>query len=196
MNRQYLWSILGVMLLWPGAAAADPQDLNHRLRGDYAFTGEAACMESLVGFTAKLTPTADGVFLESFSVQGVRTFNGDGTGTLVGRSVGFTAPSSNPGAGSSDFQASFMYNVAPDGTFTSQLSGLLTGTVLTGDRAGQTFTLDLPPVSGIISADRESLTLAHDAPAVETITYSNGNVHYRICHRSRVLLRLKRADDD
>lgn len=95
------------------------------------------------------------------------------------------------GASSNDFQASFTYNVAPDGTFTTVLSAPLTGTFLTGTRAGQTFTVDQIPLSGLISQDHKSLTLASVTPTVEVQTFSNGNVHQRICHRSRVLLRLQ-----
>jgi hypothetical protein len=207
MNRQYLvvlsavtatlWSILGVMFL--GTGAADAQGLDQLLRGNYVFTGDATCLVSFTGFNSNLTPM-DGRFVESFSVQGVATFNGDGTGTRTGRSVSISYPTNftttiGGGAGSDDFQASFTYTVAPDGTFTTALSGSLTGTVLTGSRAGQTFTVDQIPLTGMISQDHKSLTFASVTPTVEVQTFSNGDVHRRICHRSRVLLRLKQGDD-
>lgn len=181
-----------------GAADAEPENLNQLLHGDYAFTGEATCLAGLGGFTNDLIPIG-GRFVFSFSVQGVRTFNGDGTGTLHGRSVSVTH-SDNPfqsgGATSNNFQASFTYNVAPDRTFTSELNGPLTGTFLTGTRAGQTFaTTNFPVFAGIISQDHKSLTLAHPEPTVEVQTFSNGDVQPRICHRSRVLLRLKEGAD-
>ena len=189
MMRTGMWFIVGVVLLWAGIVQAGPNQL---LNGDYAFTGEASCLTDL-------TPQ-DGRFVVSFSVHGVRTFNGDGTGTLQGRSVGVTHPdrvSITPpafailgGAFSSDFQASFTYDVASDGTFTTQVTGQLTGKELTGERAGQTFTIDhFPELSGQISQDHKSLTLAGDAPNEEDVTFSNRDVQHRICHRSRVLLR-------
>ena len=167
MVRTGMWFIVGVVLLWAGIVQAGPNQL---LNGDYAFTGEASCLTDL-------TPQ-DGGFVVSFSVDGVRTFNGDGTGTLQGRSVGVTHPdrvSITPpafailgGAFSSDFQASFTYDVASDGTFTTQVTGQLTGKELTGERAGQTFTIDhFPELSGQISQDHKSLTLASDAPTEE-----------------------------
>jgi hypothetical protein len=190
------WSILGVFLLWTGAADADQND---NLKGSYAFTGEATCLVSLSGFNSKLTPI-DGRFVQSFNVQGVWTFFGNGTGARTGRSVGITHPTNftttiDGGAGSDNFQASFTYNVASDGTFTTTLSGPLTGTVLTGTRAGQTFTIDQLALNGLISQDRKSLTIANDQPTIEVVTYSNGDIHHRICHRSRALFRLKGGDD-
>jgi len=152
MMRTGMWFIVGVVLLWAGIVQAGPNQL---LNGDYAFTGEASCLTDL-------TPQ-DGRFVVSFSVHGVRTFNGDGTGTLKGRSVGFSG-----GAFSNDFQALFTYDVESDGTFTTQVTGQLTGKELTGERAGQTFTIDhFPELSGQISQDHKSLTLASDAATEE-----------------------------
>ena len=198
MRRASLWVIVGVMLLWVGAADADPQPLNQLLHGDYVSTGEGTCLVALPpGFNADLTPI-DGRFTLSSSTQGIRTFNGDGTGTAQSRSVSVTHPDTPVtlgGAGSSDTQSSFTYTVAPDRTFIV-VSGPVTGTVLTGGRAGQTFTIDpFPSLTGLISRDHESLTLASEEPTVEVITYSNGDVQYRICHRSRILLKLNHAED-
>ena len=152
MMRTGMWFIVGVVLLWAGIVQAGPNQL---LNGDYAFTGEASCLTDL-------TPQ-DGRFVVSFSVRGVRTFNGDGTGTLKGRSVGFSG-----GAFSNDFQALFTYDVESDGTFTTQVTGQLTGKELTGERAGQTLTIDhFPGLSGQMSQDHKSMTLASDAPIEE-----------------------------
>jgi hypothetical protein len=171
-----------VILVWAGSTTAAPP----QLKGDYAFTGEASCITSLLGFDADLTPNGTW-FLQSFSVQGVWTFNGDGNGSREGRSVGLsTLPF--PGVGSEDFLAPFGYTVGPDGTFTTWLTSPLTGTILTGPRAGQTFTIDKIDLKGIISKDKKSLTIAAEEPQIETVRFSNGNVHYRICHRSRVLI--------
>jgi hypothetical protein len=50
-------------------------------------------------------------------------------------------------------------------------------------------------LTGRIALDRKSLTLASEEPTVEVVTFSNGDVHYRICHRSRILLKLKQTED-
>ena len=70
--------------------------------------------------------------------------------------------------------------------------GSYTETFTSGPRTGQTATVDaIPPFSGMISQDGKTLTGAHVAPAVETHTYSNGDVWPEICHRSRVLMSLQ-----
>lgn len=126
------------------AANAQGQGLNQLLRGTYAFSGEATCLVSPTnGFNLDLTPTNPlGRFVASFSVQGVRTFNGDGTGIMSARTVNTTHSDIAAvlgGASSVDVHASFTSNIAPDGTLATVLSAPLTGTYLTGTRAAQTF---------------------------------------------------------
>ena len=53
MGRAAVWFIVGVVLLWAEVAHAGPDQL---LKGDYAFTGEASCLVSNMGFNADLTP--------------------------------------------------------------------------------------------------------------------------------------------
>ena len=199
MRRASLWYIAGVMLLWTGAADADPQQLNALLQGDYVSTGESTCLVALPpGFNPNLTPM-DGRFTFSSSTQGIRTFHGDGTGTAQSRSVSVTHPDTPVtlgGASSSDTNTeSFTYTVAPDRTVTV-VSGPVTGTELTGTRAGQTFTIaSFPVLTGRIALGRQSLTLATEEPTVEVVTCSNGDIHDRLCHRSRLLLKLTQAED-
>lgn len=152
-------------------------------------------------------PPARFPFIVSFSVEGVRTFNGDGTGTVTARVVSIGHPTALPastfnptpifirrGANSSDIQAAFTYQVAPDRTVAVD-NATLTGTTLTGPNAGQTFTItNFPLFSGYLSKDRRTLTLAHLDPAVETHTFSNNTSDERICHRSMILLQLKDGD--
>jgi hypothetical protein len=142
-------------------------------------------------------------FSHSFSVEGIRTFKGDGTGTLKGTSVGITVrPTPGPppaipafpaSAGSADFSFSFTYTVDGSGGWTATMvPGSYTETFTSGPRTGQTVTVDaIPPVTGLISLDGKTLIAAHTAPTVETRTYSNGDVWPEICHRSRVFIKLQ-----
>lgn len=192
--------IVGGVLLALGGTAAEARDWEKLLRGDYVFTGEATCLISLAGFNADLTPVTPGPFpvVISFSVNGVRTFNGDGTGTLRAKIVGVQhpfalpttpAPVFNRGGGqANDIESTFTYDVAPDLTLTIQTVSL-GGTATAGVRVGQTFSISGVPVfHGRIAEHLDGITLAHDEPAVETLSWSNGDVQPRICHRSRVLL--------
>jgi len=201
------WFVL-LMLFTAGAAEAEPQDRNRQLRGDYAFSGAHTCLVSIGGFDPDLTPVnspAPFPFVTSFIIQGVRTFNGDGTGQVVARSVSVSHPYALPnpapphffsrgGASSSDVAANFTYEVAPDGTLTIGAT-TVTGTILTGTRAGQTFTIvNVPSLVGLIAKSKKALTIAHDEPGVETISFSNGDVQHRICPRARIHLELQDGD--
>jgi hypothetical protein len=212
--------ILGV-LIWAATAAAD----SPQLKGDYGFTGTAACLVAPGSSPSATNPTpgtpllnsgfdpitlhpVDGKsFSRSFAVEGIRTFNGNGTGTVKGTEVGISVPPTpqspgypafGPSAESGKFSFNFTYTVNGDGSWSSAMvPGSYSETFLTGGRAGQTDTVDaIPPVTGLISQDGNTLTSAHLTPTVETHSYSNGDVWPQICHRSRVYIKLQDRDDD
>lgn len=202
MRHALICSLAALGMAYAASAAANP----NKLKGEYAFTGTAVCLTSPVGFNlATGTPLPGPVWSNSFSVEGVRTFNGDGTGTVTGTSVGITGPSFlYPGpssvlapfpllnVGSNTFTASVSYTVNNDGTFDTQLVGPLLSTSLT-PVPGNTSNVTVPPLTGVIGDDGKTLTLASIVPAVETVTPVTppGSPVYRICHRSRVLVKIK-----
>lgn len=224
-------SISVVTLTWTGAAAAD----SPKLKGSYGFTGTAACLVAPghvgdpngpplpnptptvalanSGFQPNLRPndavpgSSTQAYSRSFSVEGIRKFNGNGTGTVKGTVVGIVVrPTPGPGgfphfppaAASADFSFSFTYVVNGDGSWTSTMvPGSYIENHLTGPRTGQTSTVDaIPPVTGMVSQDGKTLIAAHVTTAVETHSYSNGDVDPQICHRSRVFINLGNNADD
>ena len=217
MRRALITSISAICaigLVHPGGAdAASPK----KLKGEYAFTGTASCLFAPgsdpgpanptpgvplpnAGFNAKQQPLVNATaFVTSFSVEGVTVFKNDGTGTFKGTSVSITerptpGPTGYPNfpasVASNTFEGAFTYVVNGDDTFDTQMAGPLTGTVLSGPRTGQTTSSDRPPMTGLISKDGNTLTSASVVPAVETVIFSNGDVWPRICHRSRVLIKM------
>lgn len=192
MRRISLLLILGVILVWAGAAAAIPPAA---LNGQYAYIISGGCVVSTLGFRADFTPVPGSlVFTIAVSGHGVRTFNGDGTGTTSGTTVN-TASSPNASGSSQTGSQDFTYILGDDGSIAVQ-SGPSTATILTGPRAGKTFTRDpLAPSSGMISNDHKTITLATDGPpVVETATTYNSdgtvyNVSYEICHQTTVLIK-------
>lgn len=231
MHRVVLGLVSVVAVTWATAAAAD----SPKLKGSYGFTGTAACLVAPghvgdpngpplnnptpgvalanSGFQPNLRPndavpgSSSQAFSHSFSVEGIRTFNGDGTGTVKGTAVGVTIrPTPGPGgfphfppaAGSADFSFSFTYTVDGGGGWTATMvPGSYMESHLTGPRTGQTSTIDaIPPVTGMISQDGQTLIAAHTAPIVETQTFSNGDVEPQICFRSRVYISLPNRHDD
>jgi hypothetical protein len=180
--------------MWPTIASAAPP----QLKGEYAVTGSNGCLYSGSGFTSLFTPVADRTFSTTGSVEGIRVFNGDGTGTIKATEVevlpptpvaaGSTGTPPVPDASTATFSFSFTYTVNNDGTFSTQLvPGTFLGTFVQGPRTGQTFTVDNIQLTGLLTNENKVLTLASTQAAVETVTYSTGEVRQRVCHRSRVL---------
>jgi hypothetical protein len=171
-----------------------------KVKGTYAEVGENGCLVSTTvrgtvngpvpvvpsGFDpATLTPNP-GVLtsLFMFSFHAIRTFDGEGSGTYQGRTAAINFSPSNGAA--TDIVGTFTYVVAPDGTINTEEDTV--GTVVAGLRTGQT-TTNAFALTGRASHNRHSLVFATDVPRIETVTFSNGDVQERICHRSRTLIR-------
>jgi len=209
MAKRSRWSVgliscavLMVCLAWVGQANAAPQDFNQLLRGEYAFTGEAVCLASTLGFGVNAfgnfaplnssggtaPPGPSSVF--SFSIQGIRAFNGDGTGSVVARSV--QVNHTNFGSNASDISSDFTYEVAPDRTFTVE-HGPTTATAV--PPAAGTSTTTGVKFSGRISQDLKTLVMSTEEPTVETRSFTPPvgppGVDYRICHRARTAIKIK-----
>ena len=206
----YLPAIAGFLLSTAVAQADSPQfkgdrDSAARLKGEYAVTGSAMCMVSRGGFnptTLQVIPVPTlpegGFSLLAFSIEGIRTFNGDGTGTANLTVVAIGNGGQPPSASSSKVTFSFIYNVQSDGTFTTKLvPGTFISTVLTGLNVGAQTTVDNFSLVGLIGNKADTLTVATVEPEIETIMDMAGhNLNYRICHRSRVLVRMSAKKDD
>jgi hypothetical protein len=158
--------------------------------GTYRGAGELACLVAPAGFNSVFQPN---VPTESWSAsnshQSVFVFNGDGTGTLRSEETGITPPPTPgfvPSASSSESKGSFTYSTGFDGKISIFVKSV-TGKVLTGPRKGQTFTTGGYALKGFSNETGNTVALSTTAPAVETITYSNGQSFPRICHRSTAL---------
>ena len=228
MYRTFALTIAGLALTGVGSAATEPN-----IQGSFGFTSTAACLTAMghvgdpntsppmanptpgvalpnSGFNASLQPN-DTPNSEAFSfsnaVEGIRTFDGRGHGTVKGTTVGITVrptlglggfPHFLPAASGAEFSYKFTYVVHADRSWTATMvPSSYTKTYTAGPRTGQTSTVDaIPPAAGMISEDGNTLIAAQVAPTVETVTFSNGDVHPQICHRSRVYIKLKDRDHD
>ncbi|MFL6799895.1 MAG: hypothetical protein ACJ8F3_21080 [Xanthobacteraceae bacterium] len=193
MQRALMLSAFLAAVGWVGNALAD----SPQLKGPYGFTGSASCMAlrapaTFDPGTFEPLPPGPVPFGWKFNVEGIATFNGDGTGTVKASSMGFHHPALVPGAGSADLHYDFTYTVN-DNSWTSEVvdpPGVI-GTETSGRRAGQAFKItNFPILSGLISKNASTLTAANLRPQVENITYDNGDSFNRICHRSRVFIDL------
>jgi len=189
------------------ASSAMAESRTERLKGNFAFSGTAVCVVSSAiitptsytpppGFNADLVPLGP-TFVRTFSTLGVRTFNGDGTGSLTARSVFL----GNPGfANAQDVSAPFTYSVAADGTVTIDQGPNISVTVAGPNVGTQSSVSNVPTLVGRLSSDRNSLTSATFNPGVETVTQLVPGpelvTSVRICHRARTDIRISRGGDD
>ena len=227
MRRGLCWSISMAALIWAGAANAAPP----QLKGQYAFTGMATCQFAGQGFSVSPPPftpstpptppdpatnfsnhttlfpvpsnaTPNGVFSNTFSVQGVRTFDGHNHGHLSGTSVEITNVSASPRASASRFESDFTYTIDDAGLLTVQLSPnsfKATDLNLDGSDSPSTWTIDHFALVGLIGNDNSTITLSTVTPEIETQTFTGGpqagTSRQRVCARSRTLIWLGEDHD-
>jgi len=203
--KSVVFSSALVMVLAASSAMAESR--THRLKGDFAFSGSSVCVISAAiitpasytpppGFNADLVPLGP-TFVRTFSTLGVRTFNGDGTGSFRARSVFL----GNPGfANAQDVTAPFTYSVAADGTVTID-QGPNNSVTVAGPNVGtQSSVSNIPTLVGRLSSDNNSLVSATFNPGVEVVTQVSPApelvTSVRICHRARTDIRISRDGDD
>src|SRR5438046_5001188 len=161
------------------------------LRGQYSFTGTTMCLSSSTGFRTDFElvplivsppppPPAVGTMLtpSSNSISGVRTFNGDGTGSVVATVHNINYPTQFPGSASfssgaatvSTLQSDFTYEVRPDRTLVID-DGPTNGVIIKGgNRVGWSVsTLDVPKFVGHISKDWRTIDLVHETMACRAV---------------------------
>jgi hypothetical protein len=196
----------GMALVVAAAASADDQDRGSRiLKGRYALTGAAACVFSNAslspvyvppaGFTPTFVPIGH-ASANSFSRDGVLTFNEDGTGTSATRviAIGDPDPGDSGATSAIDGSSAFTYSVADDGALTLT-EGPITSTFVAGPRVGiQTQTTNVAVLVGYVSTDKKTLVFSSYDPVVESTTRLDlGLVEsVRICHRTNTAVRIDR----
>jgi hypothetical protein len=84
-------------MTWAASAVADSPNL----KGDYGFTRNEQCIVSSAPFTDDHQATVPSA-RQGFVSEGVRTFNGDGTGTASFKALNIIVPGSLEGADASE----------------------------------------------------------------------------------------------
>lgn len=159
-------------------------DYNALLTGIYIYSGPAACLFSQSGFNANLQPLGF-AFVQTYTVNGTLTFNGDGTGSVDATSVSVNQFA----AGSVTFQVNFTYQVNPDLTITINDLASTATNVQTGEISSIT---ESAPLEGRVSEDLRTIHVMHYVPKAEKITNLTTNtIGYRICARERTFTRFK-----
>lgn len=177
----FVVAVLVLITLPLQSMAQSQQGLNHRLKGDYAFTLVRDCIQTAAGFAPPpaLTLLSPGT-TRGASIVGMITYNGDGTGT----SISTTLQVNNTAISVSQSQSTcdITYAVNPDNSYTEQLT--CSGTILAGPSAGQTFTITGSSRQGQIAQGGQALLIAGIETNVETVNLSTSGTRQRICGRS------------
>jgi hypothetical protein len=200
------------------------------LKGSYAFSGATTCLSSSKGFvdpenvdpekrnfSPLLEPGGPGVLptvvaTSSQSVQGVRTFDGNGRGTISGivhnlnyppilyflNSSPFGAVNNAGAANTSTVSGTFSYEVTPEGmlVITDDPSE---GEVTAGNPAilhWKVTTRNFPKTSAQLGKDLKTISIIHAELGMEVLVVTSPDgatvrTTPRICHRERMLLKLK-----
>ena len=199
------------------------------LKGSYAFSGATTCLSSSKGFvdpdnadpekrnfSPLLEPSGPGVLptvvaASSQSVQGVRTFDGNGRGTVSGIVHNLNYPpllyflnsplgaANNAGAANtSTLRGTFSYEVTPEGMLVIA-DDPSDGEVTAGNPSilhWKVTTRNLPKTSAQLGKDLKTISTIHADMGMEVLVVTSPDGETvrttpRICHRERMLLKLK-----
>ena len=187
MNRNIrnLVVIVTITVITPfmlAACATISPSVPQGIRGQYASTGGGTSLLAPLGFETNLRPKGPpGAYMfQTFNVEGVYTFKGDGTGSYKGLNhvvnLPFTMPNPNPppptitvpsNAGSSNVTFLFHYTVTEDRKITITVDP---GTYSTenkfGPSTGKTYHIDGHTGTGFITPYGKTITLTGGAPSV------------------------------
>jgi hypothetical protein len=179
--------VASVLLAAAGHAGAEDDskenaDHNKKLKGDYAFVAMHSCINSPSGFGPPPLLTALGATTASQTTsQGVITFNGDGTGTIIGRNAATNStPNTVNPLTQTVFKCALTYQLSGDGAYASEYSCDGQVTLGVGSRIGLTYTTSSVLSAGYLTG--KLLVTGNTDLAVESSTY-NGVITPRICHR-------------
>jgi len=179
------------------ALADDDVGKNH-LQGEYGVTAVVSCLIAPFGFNDNLTPiNPASASSNSHTLQGISTFNRDGTGSFNSTGVLITPspvpPPQLPHASAFHSSFTFTYDVADDDTITIDADkDSFKVTFDTGPLPpGGGFTADQYSLAGMVSVDHKTLTLGRPTTLIQTCTFINTPIAFNmICNGSYVLTRL------
>lgn len=194
MQRLLPASVVMLAVTVIGAVAVEARE---NLKGDYAFTSVQLCTVALNPFSidssgAPSIIPAGGVFRQHAINTGIQTFNGDGTGSSVGRSHTMNISATGGSISSfGDFTSPFTYTVN-DGTVDISF-GLTLFRTFAGGGTGNTGTITGTSRQLRIGNGGQTLVGGENGIEQETVVVNIVNdgtiTEYRLCTRSNTLVR-------
>jgi hypothetical protein len=185
----FLLVAAAALLAWP-LASGSAVAASTLPAGTFGGVGETACVTAAGGFNSNFaTVDPSNASTEVSNALTVYTFKKNGTGTIVSANVVNVQDSG--GNSLSVKNVPFTYASNGKGGFTlTAKDSTFTGTIPTGGRAGQTFSIDTWTVDAYIAQGSKAIVIATVAPFVENITFSGTNPgpFPRICTREATLM--------
>jgi hypothetical protein len=178
--------IVAWVIFMTSASAPAGDHQRKTLHGEYGWTGPVHCISAPINAPASIS-------IFSSIAQGTCTFRHDGTGEVRFTSVSITdSPVASPGA--SLYEASYQhtYKITDDGAITiDAVPNTYVQKFLSGPYMGFHLNIDVWPLTGWVSADYKTMTIATPEPKFLTMTFSEFPVTLSgICHASFTLIRL------
>jgi hypothetical protein len=170
---------------------ADPPG-NRSIRGVYAATGSGTCLIAPLGFT-NFVPNGGLYMTMTFTMEGVFTFYGDGTGHIERPHAPVVIHNSSlgvpfPSAGDSKDSSDFTYKVEGGGKVTlTQVPGSHSGEFTDGPLKGFIYHNENRNWWGTVSPDGKTITLNSGFPDIITSPSSEPEEGL-ICNGSAVLI--------
>jgi hypothetical protein len=159
-------------------------------KGTYSVSGFQMCLTAPSGFASDsrgnpTIPNGNNSFFAANTLQGMFTYNGDGTGQVTGVYTSITPPppdsrsAPKPAISGGTFSYEFTTTPIVDHRFSiSTKPEMAKGTIDLGTAAGQQYSLDLVHRDFFVSNNSKTMTMTVVTPYVETVTSSGSpNVH-------------------
>jgi hypothetical protein len=186
--------VIVAWVIFMTTAPAPAGDHHQRtIHGVYGWTGPVNCLTTPSNFTNFKPNDPTSLSVMSNKGQGTCTFNHDGTGEVRFTSVSTTdSPAASAGATLTQTSYQHTYKITEDGAITIDVvPNTYVQTYLSGPYKGYHLSIDVLPLTGWVSADYKTMTIATPEPQVLTMTFKEFPVTvYGICHASFTLIRL------
>ena len=175
--------LLNFVILLVGMSNSNASEFNSILKGQYIYSQTMSCASGPIGdgFNPDLSRSADGDSRTMF-VQGIMTFNGDGTGSLIYTLLAirhlYYKEDNYPVRGASAL-GTLLYNVNEDKTFTVDIE--ITSTPLEGPYAGTTITISGVEWDGWIVQGNQILSIYNTRPNIRIVTVGTEEPREDIC---------------
>jgi hypothetical protein len=186
--------LLNFVILLVGMPNSNASDYNSILKGEYVFTGSYSCAWGGFGngFNPDLSRDANG-YENSANIQGVLTFNGDGTGSLIYTALAIRHlyyKEDNSPVMQASALGTLLYNVNEDKTFTVDIE-ITDSTPLIGPYAGATVTISGIEWDGWIVQGNQILSIYNTRPNIHIVTLETEEPQEEICGTNITAFRKK-----